>query len=657
MQKKHLTVPLTVLALALVGTGVGLGLSLTSPQPSWAAAVAGKVHLKPHWKVGESRTYSLEMTMAGKASLATALAALAKQGKAAGTGKGEGAQPAAAPAQVIEASLQGELTFTALAAVNGGTKLVVDFSKTRMSARVDGQEQGSGAGESAQGQKEDPRADLKKVLVDVDGQGAFKAVRFAPGLTLLERNHMRTLLSLVQVVFPANPGGSWNGEESDMNGPFRASYQTRFSLLPSETVVLRKDLARDGNVLTRMSGSLRINFDAAAGRVTGIEGARTTESRMGEAVVGEDAVRLAFSLSAVKQAPAAEPDWVKIAASELPYASGAAVVGTLEGKEETRELQKSLLRKELGDDTRASLLALTSEIAHEDDPRALKTYLKLAALLTLDPDAANGLQDTLATLHWSSLAFRNIATALTKAGTPQAQEALREGIALAQGGKGDARAAQQLVVHLGMVAVPTTESEEFMRGLAFGAAPNDVGDTALLALGNMGHALREGVPQRAQRIQQELARVLPQESDFTRRELLLAAIGNVGVADQVPVVAPFLSDARPSTRAKAARALRHVDTQDVKETLARTARSDASETVRAHAVEALAHTPGDAGTLAAYRAILETERSVPVLKETARNLSLMAATDAGARRVLEDFAAVCAHPELRPYVKNLVHAL
>jgi hypothetical protein len=90
--------------------------------------------------------------------------------------------------------------------------------------------------------------------------------------------------------------------------------------------------------------------------------------------------------------------------------------------------------------------------------------------------------------------------------------------------------------------------------------------------------------------------------------------------------------------------------------LAEVAAADASEVVRARALQSLSQAPQTDGSLELCREILQGEKSIGVVKEALRNLSLLASSDPEALAELKRFAARCAHPDLCAYIDGLVQA-
>lgn len=482
--------------------------------------------------------------------------------------------------------------------------------------------------------------------VNMSGTGAIESVTFNGASTPPQRHRVRNLLALFQFQLPTEAAATWVARETDLNGV----WPTRYRVVGTRRGVIRCEKQTQGGALAggmamKRTGLMGARFDTVAGRLLEVHGRQKKQVTMGDWSVGREDADFSLALTGVELHDNARS--VSVARS-LAAVRAHAMLSSLGGRDEQALDRLASLRRRVAGTSLPAVMARFHDNPNGTVAELLEASRQLEAYLELDPEAA-ALASVrgLALLGPDTAAFSSIATALTTAGNRAAQEALQQAMA-ARGD--DVHAVRRLIPHLGMVQHPTAPSEAFLRGITERHVGEDVAATAHLSLGIMGSRLRESEPERADKLFVDARRQLNAHHDD---DLFLRVLGNMGNPRQPEVVKPLLKGDDAAARALALSSLRFVDTQEARDILLNAAQSDPSSDARMRAVEALGHHVQEATALDLYLSQLKTETSVPVLKETLRNLSTMTRSSRVARAAFKEFLETCGHPDLCPYARGL----
>jgi|GEM_PF-6326176 len=250
----------------------------------------------------------------------------------------------------------------------------------------------------------------------------------------------------------------------------------------------------------------------------------------------------------------------------------------------TPNLVRQMNKETLGSDTLESLEERLAESAKGKPSESEKTrlYLKLKALLILQPQNSRALAARALEASAGALELQLVAGALSAAGTPEAQAALVEITKAAAPGS---TKRLQLVPMLGFAESPTASTLLYLESLADGAGTPEA-KTARLSLGIAAHKGLAGEPVIAARIAASFVERLRASSTPGEIVGVLRGGGNTGHLDFLNVAASYLSDSDESVRAAAIFALRLVPFDTFASVYER-ALTDPSKRVRAQALEAL----------------------------------------------------------------------
>jgi HEAT repeat protein len=495
------------------------------------------------------------------------------------------------------------------------------------------------------------------VFVVMDRRGRILSVRFAREMQDLSRSFGRTVYAATQVVLPADVDATaWQAHEEDPNGTYAANY-ARVSSSRARAVQLEKRRANylprprrhlmntvESAVEIRPAGKIVIEFDTAVGTVTSIQADEQTGALIENRPVGYTESKLQLRLRGQATADATECAALRRKLAE----AGPAL--TLSTAADTTRRETAIHQTELGDDTRETLLTALVHREANLDEEDTALYLKLKALVYLQRDVCPKLAEVLSAARTDGPTFSLLCGALSSIGHDKAQEALHTAM---RARADDSAAMMVLVPALGMVDRPTPATEKTLRDLDK-AKDKHVRATAQLALGIVARTLSATEPERTRRIVQETLEKLKTAANAAESRQNLLVLGNIGAAETLPAIKPFLRDETPMVRAAAVSALRWLEHSSVDGLLIEALTGDAEEQVRVEAVQALGLRPMSAASLSAHQQALTRDVSSTVRLSALRNVAQSRAAFPQARDILTLSAAGDPVAEVREEAQRLL---
>ncbi len=482
-------------------------------------------------------------------------------------------------------------------------------------------------------------------MLEMGAAGAPGAITFDGQSTPPERHRVRNLVALLQVHLPLKATSDWEARETDLNGVWSGRYKV--ALVAPDAITFTKSVHGEqigAGFLRRRAMSSDIRF-SRAGYLLEVQGQQSGQFLMGTWPMGDEKTNFSVAFLRTEPHQAARAGAVAVDVARFRENS---LLSSIAGQDEYLNNRLATLRERVRNAPLNQVMGVFA--AHPDGSveQLLEASRRLEAYLELEPDAAaRASVDALTHFNPDSGAFSSVATALTTAGNAAAQGALRKAMTRLDA---NMRAVRRLVPHLAMVRNPEVASEEHLRAITRTRAQEEVAATAAMGLGIMGNRLRQTSSERADRIFVEARAGLDAHSDD---DLYLHILGNIGHERQAEVVRPYLRSDDTRLRQEAVSSLRFSEVPEARKLLLTAAAEDVSADVRARAVEALGHQTQDAATLDLYLSQLQSETSVPVLKEALRNLSTIMGTSTDAREAFQEFLKTCGHPDLCPYAKGL----
>jgi hypothetical protein len=327
---------------------------------------------------------------------------------------------------------------------------------------------------------------------------------------------------------------------------------------------------------------------------------------------------------------------------------------TMDGTLFRKKIQESMARDTLGTATQESIITELNQIDPKDLKSSKDVYLRLKAHIQLHPDQIHNWLPFLMDYPYEDLRCAHVATALTTVGSEAAQRLLIQAITNSDQ---DASKREHFVPHLSFADQPTMETESFLRSLAESDPEPRVRGAARLAQGTIAHQVRATDPARSEAILQDWGRKLQSASDEKERDSALRVLGNIGLPEQYPFIAPFLADPNPKVRRQAVNAIRFVNTAESVDSLINALTHDPDEDVRIMASESLGFLPYRPDLLSVYEKVMFTEHQMRILSNILKNLGNMGQQDSRAIDVLKKFAAVCGRTELCEQADGILSTL
>jgi hypothetical protein len=404
-------------------------------------------------------------------------------------------------------------------------------------------------------------------VVRFDG-GMPTAFRYPPGLDPEIRDQLAEVVRTFQATAPAPRTGSWNVLEEHLGGRYRAAY-----------------LARDGVWHKRKAAYLRgPEVAGAGGSAAGRAQVRVLASdgwlRPSATASWWDGAELAdeLELSNDGQFVARVATRAVLSAADAAFDPAADIARVRRSEHlldrpvptlPAAEAQPVVEPKIPSPADRARLRAFLAGFAASrgDD---LRLVHELAAMLREFPELAAEFPPLLRDPDLLATVAAGLAHALELAGNLECQEALAAVGADPSYPEGNRLRA---IVALSGVARPSRQSRELLTWLSEagregGVAAEDLGATAVLALGRMGRTLRESASADYALVRATIQEAVERGLDANSQAAALDALANTGDPDLAPVAVRALQAADAAVRAAAAKALGSLDSAGGGEALA-----------------------------------------------------------------------------------------
>ncbi|MBI1829906.1 MAG: HEAT repeat domain-containing protein [Planctomycetes bacterium] len=556
----------------------------------------------------------------------------------------DGKQQAAT--NIAHTNVEGEMVATVLETSRDGALVALQLRNATIQIVTNG--------DLAVDQGDIVKSDLRQpIFAEIDAQGRVVKVRFAADAQPLSQSFARSLTAATQVVLPSDAGAkTWDTCEDDPNGKYVATY-TLASPADGETIKIEKRRTSyvpkprkqrmhsfESETQIKPAGKVAIEFDALDGIVKSAVGEEQTTVIVEGRVVARSEATLRLTLQGREMANKAELASLRAKRSGLGEAQALSAVG------DTSKRDLAIQKTQLGDATLDSLLTeLAKRQAGIEMPSDdTQLYLKLKALIHLQPDVCVQLAKELSVVSTDGPAMGLLSGALSSVGHPQAQTALQIAI-LAR--PNDWSALMVLVPALGMVENPTPDSEQLLRDLARDAKDEHIRSTAQLSLGIMARSLADAAPARHRRILDETIKALDEAASVEARRQNLLVLGNIGAEETLAIVKRYVSHEASQVRAAAVAALRWLEDASIDGLLVNALTTDRDEPVRLEAAQALTLRPMTAALLAVHRAALAKDSSATVRLALLRNVAQAHRGFSDARGILADVARTDGATEVR----------
>lgn len=482
--------------------------------------------------------------------------------------------------------------------------------------------------------------------VTTDGAGRVQALRFSRKLDGMAEGLLRFIAAALQFVsVESDEDTSWQTWELDPVGSAIVSYrklaENQFvkHKLRYEKILTADGLqpAREAGIDVGVRGETRVQRDLSRRRLVELVLAEQTETSLGEAKLLN---RAELSLGILSGLPSTEAvaRWQRARGLTALSPQRASALRAMADASQPDDGQP------VGPRTFDELLAAALTLSEDDEAARSKLQEQLEGLLRSRPDVAREIPRAVRTGDERTSSI--LISALANAGTAQAQSSLGE-IVHDQGVELTRR--ETALALLGTSEAPTEGAAQAVHRVL--DDPNHPSArTARLALGNLARTFLSRRDPEGERLFKQLADGVRAATSADERALRLAALGNVGDARLIDIVAPYLRATSPEVRAAAAWALRFVEGDSAFAWISQVARGDGDARVRHRAVEALTYARRP-GTVELLAAVLDADPSSSVRLEA---LSVLATLDEAQRpRILAHIAAHDPDPVVRRHAATL----
>ncbi len=504
--------------------------------------------------------------------------------------------------------------------------------------------------------------DLKQgILATVDPQGRILTVQFAPKTAEISQAFARSVLADMQFVTPNQIDRlrEWTQQEEDQNGKFLAHYEAA-SLFENRGLVLSFRKAKvqyfprpsatqphQGNpkadLKIQPQGEWQGKFDIAKGQLQELIGQETQKIIIANKEVGTDETKMSLKLQSVSLLLTIQSLQTKL----QPQLKEPSIPLSYEPSE--AEADVSIQKRTLGTATLESVLAELDRAEATSNPQKDYTplYLKIKALISLQPSTSEIFGNRLANAKPDSLSFQLIGGALSAAGHPSAQAALSKAIL----DRKDPKAIIALLPNLSGVEIPTLDTIAALERLTSTDQEPDIVATAQLALGTV--AAKSSVSQAKPIIDRFVKALQTTKLPEEQRHLLLV-LGNVGTPDLLATIEPFTQNRDPILRAAATIALRSVPNAHVDEILVRMLAQDPDDNVRLEISVALGSRDMSLVNFKAQREAFANDKAVKVRLVTLTNLWQARQTYPDVIQIVKNAAETDSNQDVKETAKKLL---
>lgn len=524
-----------------------------------APALAGDAGsaLRSAWRVGESRSYSLDFSSRLEADAADPQAWFAVVGSAV-VKLVRIRTPDAVVAGTVY--LQGQLS---------GLSVVLE------------NEQNAGLDIEAQIAKDLDAPFLLRVAED----GRIQALGTRAGLVGTGYNILRSSVAALQFVEPSGTSPSyqeWETLETDQNGICRARYRARggggyVKTKLGYTYAAATNLAATP---TAPQPSIQSTTDLVwqEGRVVKAEMSEAMAQPFGEQKVFKTKMHIALALVGTGSEPIRELDTRDIGFLQL-FESKLQLAASSQQLKQKRELVAGA--------SLADLRAALAKLADTPDNREARWTIKqrTTALLELDPTQLGAAIDSLKTMGASNDRELLLAS-ISDTNTPEVRKALGE---LALDRSNDAGLRDSVLTHLGVTQEGRAENLAVLQEVASDPTDTAVHATAMLAFGSAADAASKtsGFEAAAEEAVQKLGDGYKSATTPQEQRLYLDALGNAAQPAALDTLRLALKNPDVSVRLAAVSALQSIPGVEAEQLLTATLLGDAEPNVRAAAVKAL----------------------------------------------------------------------
>lgn len=509
-------------------------------------------------------------------------------------------------------------------------------------------------------EKENLKRDLEMpFVVHINNRGEISSIQVDKRMTEMGSSYLRTLLARIQFILPENGGiNEWSLEESDPGGLYIASYKKvkilgkgLVSFEKVKTRYLGKQIDNNQKVLNPTilpKSEIRVNFDINNGQIISIEGGENQGIFIGREKVGEVNNEISFRLFRRERL-----DEREISRLITFYQSMGPELKDipLYVEPSIKEIQTNIYKKILGNARLESLMEELGRIDQGQGEDDIGTYLKLKALIFLQPEVCRELGRIIVEKGTIDSSCKMIMEALSSVANPAAQDALIDFIKLR---KEDREAINEALYALSDIQIPTQATVDLLWELAFHSEDQDILSSAQLILGIMAHRLRDYAPEVSNKIVSEFLKRLDTADSAKDIIQLLLAIGNAGSGLSLNALRKFSQNPLEDIRKASYRAMRFIEGDLAEGALLNGMTSDMSPSVRLECAISLSYRKMSPRAFAEHKNLLLKSKDIPLRIQLTKNLWEARDYHPEILSLLKKIAKEDPQKEVRETVSNLI---
>ncbi|MFN8369653.1 MAG: HEAT repeat domain-containing protein [Bacteriovoracaceae bacterium] len=403
---------------------------------------------------------------------------------------------------------------------------------------------------------------------EVDSKGTIKQIRFQSNLDRNTIQLLKNFIALTQVQFRPfmKEKAEWQTFENDLQGVYSANYSSNNANDDLVTITKTKknyEKNRDSKNGRKSVGELEIAkkvipnsnwsiiFDSANCRLQELNGSDQIVTEVNGHKLAEN-----FSEISLKFMQLGEMEFNQIQMDQSTLATNmhtALPYQSLSQNLENGEMENLMQKQELGSLTAQELIQLLKKYYKENDEKNLeKLYLKLKALIYLEPISANELLSLLREFPANSLAHNLLLRVLGSVGNEVAQTTLISALKEAS----DDKKLVNTILEIGTLKNPNEAAQRALLDIINNGKNELTISSAGLALGIMAGTLSQINPEREKNIIEPMVNDYQNASTNAQKVYLLSVFGNSGSIYAENRVIDALKDPAIEVRSEALKSLR-----------------------------------------------------------------------------------------------------
>lgn len=375
--------------------------------------------------------------------------------------------------------------------------------------------------------------------------GKLTTIRIDSSVSYLAANTMKGIISQLQFVKENHAPNSWETEEENTLGTYRARYH-----FIKDSNGLSEYLKENAGYVRIRSGQNKQKILVESRSRIYLDSAeiiqRMDVSEAQFVLFGADTITASGSktdIQLLSKNTAAESELASL--DELLQTSNYSEVTTLSAGLSTERIHQLAYRNTLGNDSWETLIQKLEAASEEDNKTKEQLILQFRALVYLQPETCEKIKNILVSEPYGTRRFAILSQALSYAETEQSVNTI---VQIIDYRKNEENVVLELLPVLAMSKLPTSEAIEVTKKLAFDQDNNPtIRSTAQLTLAGLAYNFRRLDSNASARLTKYILSKLNQETDTIQKILVL---GNTGSPAIVPILNSYIFSQTASMQVK-----------------------------------------------------------------------------------------------------------